>query len=107
MPNSEKQDIGKPQQKLLSQNKIINKIPLEDVLWEIRMELMSVWMKRMNNLLLSTVYGEDFRNVQMRSYGKEFQKETTPKLNQLPFGLIQKIERTTTCQLPLDQTHSQ
>ena len=60
----------------------------------------------MNNLLLNTEYGEDFRNAQMRSFGKEFQKEIIPKPNQLLTGHILKTERISTCQPLLDQTHS-
>ena len=68
---------------------------------------MSVWMKKMNNLLLSTEHGEDFKSVQMRSFGREFQKEIILKHSQLHSGLISKIEKITTCQPPLVQIHLQ
>lgn len=64
-------------------------------------------MKKMNNLLLSMAYGEDFRSVQMRNFGREFQKEIILKHNQLHSGLMLKTEKITICQLQLVQIHLQ
>lgn len=65
-----------------------------------------VLMKEMNSSLLSTEPGGDNRNVQTKSFGKGFLRETTLKHSQLHIGLILRIERTTICRPQLDQIHS-
>jgi len=61
------------------------------------MEKELVLMKEMNSLLSSTEPGEDFRNAQMKNFGREFLKVIILKHNQLHIGLMLKIERTITC----------
>ena len=99
----ENKDTGKQQRNQLSQSRIINKIQLEGEQWKIRMDKMSVWILKTNNLLLNTAYGEDFRSVLMRNFGRESQKVIILKHNQLHSGPMLKIERITICQQQLDQ----
>ena len=56
-----------------------------------------VLTKEMNSLLLSTEPGGEDRNVQTRSFGKEFLKETILKHSQSHIGLILRIDKTTIC----------
>ena len=102
----ENKDIGRLQLNLLFHIKIINKTLLEEEQWKIKMDKMSVWTRRMNNLLLNMAYGEDSRNVLMRSFGREFQKVIILKLSKLRSGPMLKTERITICQPQLAQTHS-